>query len=153
MASSLPFFLVDVFADRPLAGNPLALVDGGAALEESVMRAMARELNQSETTFVLPPRHPDATWGLRSFTPSGAEVVGAGHNALGAWWWLASSGRLELDDGGGTFSQEIGDRVLPVEVIGAEGAPDRDLDGADGAGVRKACRGSRWARWRAGCHR
>jgi predicted PhzF superfamily epimerase YddE/YHI9 len=37
---------------------------------------------------------PGATWRLRSFTPIGAEVYGAGHNALGAWLWLAGSGRL-----------------------------------------------------------
>jgi trans-2,3-dihydro-3-hydroxyanthranilate isomerase len=62
---------------------------------------------------------------LRSFTPAGVEVVGAGHNALGAWWWLATAGRIELDAGGGAvLAQEIGDRVLPVEVIGRNGRPE-----------------------------
>jgi trans-2,3-dihydro-3-hydroxyanthranilate isomerase len=123
MTNSVPFYLVDVFADTPLTGNPLALVADAESLGEDVMRAVAREFNQSETTFVLPPRQADATWRLRSFTAAGAEVVGAGHNALGAWWWLAVDGRLELDDGGGRFAQEIGERVLPVEVIGANGRP------------------------------
>jgi trans-2,3-dihydro-3-hydroxyanthranilate isomerase len=108
MSTSVPFVLVDVFADRPLTGNPLAVVAEGDRLEEPVMRAVAREFNQSETTFVLPPTRPAATWRLRSFTASGAEVVGAGHNALGAWWWLATAGRIELDaDGGAALAQEI----------------------------------------------
>jgi hypothetical protein len=89
------------------------------------MRLVAREFNQSETTFVLPPRRDGATWRLRSFTPTGEEVVGAGHNALGAWWWLATAGRVELDrEGGAVVAQEIGDRVLPVEVLGRDGEPD-----------------------------
>jgi trans-2,3-dihydro-3-hydroxyanthranilate isomerase len=123
--TSVPFFLVDVFADAPLTGNPLAVVADAERLAEPVMRAVAREFNQSETTFVLPPTRPEATRRLRSFTPAGAEVVGAGHNALGAWWWLATAGRIELDaDGGAAVAQEIGDRVLPVEVTGRNGRPE-----------------------------
>jgi trans-2,3-dihydro-3-hydroxyanthranilate isomerase len=114
---------VDVFADAPLAGNPLAVVAGADGLDMAVMRALAREFNQSETTFLSAPWLPGADWRLRSFTAAGVEVVGAGHNALGAWWWLAMAGRLELEDGGGRFAQEIGERVLPVEVIGADGRP------------------------------
>jgi len=125
MSTSVPFVLVDVFADTPLTGNPLAVVADAERLEEPVMRAVAREFNQSETTFVLPPTRPGATWRLRSFTPAGAEVVGAGHNVLGAWWWLATAGRIELDaEGGATLAQEIGDRVLPVEVTGRNGRPE-----------------------------
>jgi trans-2,3-dihydro-3-hydroxyanthranilate isomerase len=128
MSTSVPFFLVDVFANRPLTGNPLAVVAEADRLEERVMRAVAREFNQSETTFVLPPTRPGATWRLRSFTAAGAEVVGAGHNALGAWWWLATAGRIELDaDGGAALAQEIGDRVLPVEVTGRNGRAEAIL--------------------------
>jgi PhzF family phenazine biosynthesis protein len=54
---------------------------------------------------------------LRSFTPSGAEVFGAGHNTLGAWWWLAVAGRLDLQDGKTELAQEIGDAVLSLEVV------------------------------------
>jgi PhzF family phenazine biosynthesis protein len=123
VAPRLPFFLVDVFAERPLEGNPLAVVADADAVDEAVMRAIAREFNQSETTFVVTPSMPGASWRLRSFTPAGVEVGGAGHNALGAWWWLAAAGRLELDDGAGAFQQEIGGLVLPVEVRGAGGRP------------------------------
>jgi trans-2,3-dihydro-3-hydroxyanthranilate isomerase len=125
MSTSVPFVLVDVFADTPLTGNPLAVVADAERLEEPVMPAVAREFNQSETTFVLPPTRPGATSRLRSFTPAGAEVVGAGHNVLGAWWWLATAGRIELDaEGGAALAQEIGDRVLPVEVRGLNGRPE-----------------------------
>jgi trans-2,3-dihydro-3-hydroxyanthranilate isomerase len=106
---------VDVFAHRPLAGNPLSLVPDADDLTEPQMRAIAREFNQSETTFVLRPSRTGATWRLRSFTPIGAEVFGAGHNALGAWLWLAHAGRIDLA-AGGELTQEIGAEVLPVEV-------------------------------------
>jgi trans-2,3-dihydro-3-hydroxyanthranilate isomerase len=119
----VPFSLVDVFAERPLTGNPLAVVADADDVEERLMRAIAREFNQSETTFVVAPTRAEAAWRLRSFTPAGVEVGGAGHNALGAWWWLAAAGRLELEDGGAALVQELGGRVLPVEVIGADGRP------------------------------
>lgn len=114
---TLPFHIVDVFAVEPLTGNPLAVVDGGADLSLDLIRRIAREFNQSETTFVLPPTRPQADWRLRSFTARGAEVFGAGgHNTLGAWWWLAQAGKLPLSGSATVFHQEIGDRVLPVTV-------------------------------------
>src|SRR5205807_988597 len=73
--------------------------------------------------FVLPPTLPGADWQLRSFTASGVEVFGAGHNALGAWWWLAEAGRLALDGARTVFHQQLGDRVLPVEVVAEGGRP------------------------------
>src|SRR5437867_3582958 len=106
----IAFYIVDVFSDQPLAGNPLAIVPEGERLEESTMRLIAREFNQSETTFLLPPRNNDAHCRLRCFTPAGQEVFGAGHNALGAWWWLAASGRLTLQGSGGIFMQGIGEQ-------------------------------------------
>jgi len=119
VATTVPFSIVDVFADRPLTGNPLALVAQAELLAETMLPLVAREFNQSETTFLLPSTL-GATWRLRSFTPTGAEVVGAGHNALGAWWWLADAGHLELQDGAGRFTQQLGDRVLPVDVVGGD---------------------------------
>src|SRR5260370_15243349 len=93
------FHLVDVFADRPLTGNPLAVLSPPDGLDDSAMRSIACELHQAETTFLLPPTRKPADWRLRSFTASGVEVFGAGHNSLGAWWWLAESGLLRLADG------------------------------------------------------
>jgi trans-2,3-dihydro-3-hydroxyanthranilate isomerase len=125
MPTSVPFVLVDVFADTPLTGNPLAVVAEAERLQEQALPAVAREFNQSETTFLLPPTRPDATWRLRSLTPAGAEVTGAGHNSLGAWWWLAMTGAIPLAaDGGAVVAQEIGGRVLPVRVRGRDGRPE-----------------------------
>ncbi|KAB8196835.1 PhzF family phenazine biosynthesis isomerase [Nonomuraea phyllanthi] len=115
-----PFFFVDVFAERPLTGNPLALVPDADGLTVDQMRDIAREFNQSETTFLLQPTRPGAAWRLRSFTPIGAEVDGAGHNALGAWLWLADQG-LTGEGPSRTLMQEIGDDVLPVEVVRPHG--------------------------------
>jgi PhzF family phenazine biosynthesis protein len=108
---------VDVFAQEPLSGNPLALVVNAQDLSQVTMQQIAREFNQSETTFLLPPTRQEANWRLRSFTPVGIEVSGAGHNALGAWWWLAEAGQLELSGPQTIFQQEIGELVLPVEVL------------------------------------
>lgn len=131
-STALPFLFVDVFASRPLTGNPLALVPDADGLAEERMRAIAREFNQSETTFVLSPLLPGADHRLRSFTPTGAEVAGAGHNALGAWLWLALSGKLTVGDGGTEFAQEIGGRVLPLRVErGPAGAMTVSMDQAE----------------------
>lgn len=112
---------VDVFADLPLTGNPLPLVPSADALTTDQMAAVARELNQSETTFLVAPTAEEADVRLRSFTPGGVEVLGAGHNAMGAWIWLATSGRLDPDRT--DFHQQIGDDVLPVAVERPDDGP------------------------------
>jgi trans-2,3-dihydro-3-hydroxyanthranilate isomerase len=109
-------FMVDVFAEKPLEGNPVAVVPDAGRLTESTMHKIAREFNQSETTFLLPPTRSEADWRLRSFTPAGKEAFGAGHNTLGAWWWLAETGALNLGDSGARFTQEIGDSLLDVNI-------------------------------------
>lgn len=114
--SDLSFGFVDVFAERPLEGNPLAVVEGGETLPDDVLRAIAREFNQSETTFILQPQTKGVDWRLRSFTAAGVEVCGAGHNALGAWLWLGYRGRLGALDAPREFRQEIGGAVLPVRL-------------------------------------
>ena len=106
--------LVDVFADVPLSGNPLAVVEGADGLTDDTMRRIAREFNQAETTFLL--KSDRADWKLRSFTASGAEDFGAGHNALGAWLWLGYHGKLVALDTPRTFRQEIGGDVLPISL-------------------------------------
>ncbi len=117
----LDFALIDVFASAPLRGNPLAVIDDGAKLGDDTMRRVALEFNQAETTFIVPPTSSAAHHRLRSFTATGTEVFGAGHNALGAWWRLAETGRLGDLPGIGIFYQEIGDEILPVIVRSSEG--------------------------------
>src|SRR2546423_8712574 len=117
--TSVAFALVDVFADEPLSGNPLAVVPDADGLDEDVLPRIAREFNQAETTFLVMPTAAGADHRLRSFTAGGVEVFGAGHNALGAWWWLAETGRL---DRLGRWHPEIGPAVLPVQVGPGRGA-------------------------------
>jgi PhzF family phenazine biosynthesis protein len=117
------FVWVDVFASSPLTGNPLPLVPEADGLATAQMAAVARELNQSETTFLVTPTDPSADVRLRSFTPGGVEVLGAGHNAMGAWIWLASTDAL--DPARSAFAQQIGDDVLPVTVTRPADGPAR----------------------------
>ncbi|MEV6113596.1 PhzF family phenazine biosynthesis protein [Streptomyces sp. NPDC052109] len=124
LGDHVPFALVDVFADAPLTGNPLAVVDVSHLDEEppvAWMQKAAREFNQAETTFVV---RPPATAGrgvaarLRSFTAGGAEVFGAGHNASVARWWVFETGRVTRPDDGGCVTQMIGDRESDVLALG-----------------------------------
>lgn len=114
------FFWIDVFADTALTGNPLPLVPAADALTTAQLKAIAREFNQSETTFLVTPTAPGADHRLRSFTPAGVEVGGAGHNAMGAWIWLAGSGTLPADRT--EFRQQIGEETL---AVGVAREPDR----------------------------
>jgi trans-2,3-dihydro-3-hydroxyanthranilate isomerase len=77
------FFTLDVFTDRALAGNPLAVVLDGHGLDTPSMQAIAREFNLSETTFVSDPRDPVNTAALRIFTPA-RELPFAGHPTIGS---------------------------------------------------------------------
>jgi PhzF family phenazine biosynthesis protein len=113
--------LVDVFADRPLTGNPLGVVEGGEQLSDDLMASIARELSQPETTFILKAEATKADWKLRSFTGAGVEVFGMGHNALGAWLWLAHQSRLGDLAEARVFLQEIGQNVRPVQLWRARG--------------------------------
>ena len=64
------FTQVDVFTDRALLGNPLAVVHGADGLSDERMAAFARWTNLSETTFLLPPTEPGADYRVRIFTPT-----------------------------------------------------------------------------------
>lgn len=132
MAASVSFAIVDVFSTTPFTGNPLAVVNNMYNnLSDTQMRLLTRQFNLSETTFFSPPSLPGANFRLRSFLPDGKEVSGAGHNILGAWWYLARAGFLDMTgvpqathagsgDGGPeefVFHQELGGGVMPVKVL------------------------------------
>lgn len=86
---SHPYTLLDVFADAPLQGNPLAVFTEGEQIPSRLMQAVARELNLSETVFLL-PGDPGGGYDaqLRIFTPA-AELPFAGHPTLGAAFVVA----------------------------------------------------------------
>src|SRR5512145_3104179 len=87
------FVQVDVFTDRVFGGNPLAVVFEAAGLSDVEMQAVAREMNCSETTFLLPPTRPDCAARVRIFTPA-REMAFAGHPTIGTAWVLATEKRL-----------------------------------------------------------
>lgn len=122
--ASYKFLLVDVFTDKPLSGNQLAVVLHAESLTTEQMQAIALEFNYSETTFILPPNRSEAEWRLRCFSPT-SEVFGAGHNALGAWWVLAELGMIKISDPLTLHNQELGDKVLPVGIYSESGKPKR----------------------------
>jgi trans-2,3-dihydro-3-hydroxyanthranilate isomerase len=78
----LHYEVLDVFAEAPLAGNPVAVIFGAARLDTATMQAIARETNLSETTFVLGEAARDGAFDVRIFTP-GSELPYAGHPTLG----------------------------------------------------------------------
>jgi len=93
------FRQVDVFGDRPLLGNPVAVVLDGEGLTDEEMAGFARWTNLSETTFVLPPSNPAADYRVRILTPT-VELPFAGHPTLGTCHaWLESGGRPKAADG------------------------------------------------------
>src|SRR5581483_4986622 len=77
----LAYSVVDVFTRQALEGNALAVFHDGRALDGATMQRIAREMNLSETTFVLPPAAGDAV-DVRIFTPA-AELPFAGHPTIG----------------------------------------------------------------------
>ncbi len=87
MARALRYNIVDVFTDVPLTGNPLAVFTKGQGLSERAMQSIAREMNLSETAFLLPPEAGGHV-RVRIFTPH-TELPFAGHPVLGSAWVLA----------------------------------------------------------------
>jgi PhzF family phenazine biosynthesis protein len=81
--TSLPFFQVDAFAERPLTGNPAAVMPLDRWLDDAVMQAIAAENNLSETAFTVPSDAGDSDFELRWFTPA-SEVDLCGHATLAA---------------------------------------------------------------------
>jgi trans-2,3-dihydro-3-hydroxyanthranilate isomerase len=115
MAREHAFVQVDVFTDRPLTGNALAVVLDGQGLTADEMQAIAREMNLAETTFVVPTTRSDCAARVRIFTP-GRELPFAGHPTLGTAWVLARHGLVP--SGARRFALEEGIGRVPVELEG-----------------------------------
>ena len=97
--SEHPYVIADVFTDTPLQGNPVAVFTDASSLDDTTMAALARELNLSETVFVLPPRAAGADARIRIFTPA-VEFPFAGHPVLGSAFVLAGErDRVALETG------------------------------------------------------
>ncbi|WP_404787401.1 PhzF family phenazine biosynthesis protein [Altericista sp. CCNU0014] len=96
--NTLLVYWVDAFCDRPFCGNPAVVVPQADGLSEAQMQQIAREVNCSETAFVLQPTLPEADFRLRWFTPT-QEVNLCGHATVAALHALAREGRFNLHPG------------------------------------------------------
>ena len=105
----LSYVVADVFTDRPLSGNQLAVFTDGRELDPGTMQALAKELALSETVFVLPAHAEDADVRIRIFTPA-AELPFAGHPTLGSAFVLG--GPLQK----AVIRLETGAGIVPVEL-------------------------------------
>jgi len=120
----IAFEQVDVFTDRPFAGNPLCVVTDGVGLSTEQMQAIAREMNLSETTFVLPPTDPQAAYWMRIFTPA-KEIPFAGHPSVGTAYVMACAGRFPLHEPVTRIFQQVGIGTLPLDIEVTKGRPGR----------------------------
>jgi PhzF family phenazine biosynthesis protein len=110
------YLQLDVFADRPGAGNPLAVVLDADGLDDEAMQAIARWTRLPETTFVFPSEHADASYGIRIFSPR-REVPFAGHPSVGTAHAVLEAG-LAVPRDGLLVQDGIAGR-LPLRVAGA----------------------------------
>ena len=110
------YMQLDVFADRPGAGNPLAVVLDAAGLDDHAMQAIARWTRLPETTFVFPATQPQASYGIRIFSPR-REVPFAGHPSVGTAHAVLEAGLAVPKDG--LLVQEGIAGLLPLRVQGS----------------------------------
>lgn len=115
MGRTYPYVQVDVFTTTPFTGNPLAVFPDAAGLTDAEMQAIARELNLSETTFVLPSEHPMAAYRVRIFTPV-TELPYAGHPSVGTAWVLARQGRIPLRGKRTSVHQDVPAGILRIDL-------------------------------------
>ena len=138
--SDYRFIQLDVFTDKSFTGNPLAVFPEAEGLTDEQMMQIAREMNLSETVFVLTPEatkevhttaadeigsKPSVLRRLRIFTPT-REIPFAGHPVVGTWNGLAREGVVPLPQGGTGWQRiyhEVGIGILPVDIEFREGQP------------------------------
>jgi trans-2,3-dihydro-3-hydroxyanthranilate isomerase len=118
----LRYHTLDVFTETVFGGNPLAVFPDGRGVSGERMQRIARELNLSETVFVLPPDDPAHTRRLRIFTPA-AELSFAGHPTVGTAFLLAALGEVPLagDETAIVFEEGVG--PVPVRIRARGGRP------------------------------
>ena len=120
--TQLSFKQVDVFTARPFYGNPVAVVIGAEGLDTSAMQRIAAWTNLSETTFLLPPTQPAASYKLRIFTPrrelpfAGHPTVGSAHAALESGFAKAVDGKLRQECGAGVLDLTVEDARIFVNA-------------------------------------
>ena len=110
---SYRYRVVDVFTERPLEGNALAVFPDAGVIDSGTMQRIARELNLAETAFVLPPTRADCAAQVRIFTPL-REMLFAGHPTIGTSFVLLDEGLVHPVAGEFVLQEKIG--PVPVQV-------------------------------------
>ena len=120
------FVTCDVFTEHPFAGNPLFVVPDAHGLSDAQMQSIAREINYSESTFVLPPDDPAHAYRQRTFVPV-REIPYAGHPTIGTAMMMASLGRVGTGAGAerSSITVEVGFGPLRLELIRTAGRVTR----------------------------
>ena len=111
----IQFYKADVFADEAFGGNPVAVVPNAQGLTDREFQKIAREMNLSETVFVVPPTDPAAIVKLRIFTPT-QEIPFAGHPVIGTFFVLSLLNRFPLQEPVTRFIFECNIGLFPVEL-------------------------------------
>ena len=116
--TNTPFFQVDAFADRPLTGNPAAVMPLERWLDDALMQAIAAENNLSETAFTVPSEGGEADYDLRWFTPA-AEVELCGHATLAAGHELSHGDAVRVATKSGVLAVSRRGDVLELDLPAA----------------------------------
>lgn len=109
----LHYHLLDVFTNERFGGNQLAVFTNGRGIAPELMQRIAKELNLSETTFVLPPDDPANHWKVRIFTPA-RELPMAGHPTVGTSFVLARERMVDVSLQNPVIRLEEGVGLIPV---------------------------------------
>jgi PhzF family phenazine biosynthesis protein len=113
--SSIPFFQVDAFAERPLTGNPAAVMPLEKWLDDALMQAIAEENNLAETAFTVPSESGEADFDLRWFTPA-AEVELCGHATLASGHVLMTGDCVRFATRSGILIVSRKDALLELDL-------------------------------------
>ena len=112
---TLTFYQADVFTTMPFGGNPVAVIPEAQGLSDLELQQIAREMNLSETVFVLPPTEPAAAVKIRIFTPT-QEIPFAGHPVIGAFYVLGKLKRFPVEEPTTRALYECNIGLFPVDV-------------------------------------
>ena len=111
---SYRYLVVDVFTERPLEGNALAVFPDASGLDDATMQKIARELNLSETTFVNSATRADCAANVRIFTPT-RELPFAGHPTIGTSFVLLDEGAVPKDSERFILEEKVGPVSIRIE--------------------------------------
>ncbi|HEX5258852.1 MAG TPA: PhzF family phenazine biosynthesis protein [Sphingomicrobium sp.] len=125
--TSIPFFQVDAFAERPLTGNPAAVMPLERWLDDALMQRIAAENNLSETAFTVPSESGDADYDLRWFTPT-TEVDLCGHATIASGHVLIHGERVRFSTRSGILTVSRNGDLLQLDLPAYE-VTEGDLPG------------------------